>query len=320
MPLPKRVVTNGIRMAVYERGEGVPVIFCHGFPELAYSWRHSLEAAAAAGFRAIAPDLRGYGLTDRPGAVADYAATEVCADLAGMMDLMGLDKAVFCGHDWGGYVADTLAALYPERCMGLIGAGSPHNYRPRGLPPPDVRIESLVDKAAFNRFMQQPDVPDELLNRHVGKFFEAFGRSGYMTADYLSTLPADSPERRMDLPAILARGDYPGTPFLARQTLGYYVETFSNTGFSGAINWYRAMPTTIAELEKREVGLGLNVPYLYIWFEQDPIIRAGHEAWMTDYIEDFEMRTIDCGHIGLEEKPERLSAAVTDWLRRKFAA
>jgi pimeloyl-ACP methyl ester carboxylesterase len=320
LPRPKMVRANGIRMAVYELGEGTPVVFCHGFPELAFSWRHQMRAVADAGFRAIAADLRGYGLTDRPGAVADYAATRVCDDLAGMMDSMDLEQAIFCGHDWGGYVADSVAALYPERCLGLIGAGSPHNYRPPDLPPPDVKIENLVDKAAFNRFLQQPDVPDELLDHHVRKFFTTFSRSGYFTADYLRTLPEDSAERRMDLPAMLAKENLPGTMFLSKGALEYYVDTFSATGFTGAINWYRAIPITAQEIRNRNVSWGLNVPYLYVWFEQDPIIRAGVEAYLTDYIDDFEMQTIDAGHSALEQKPEQLSRSIVDWLRRKFAA
>ena len=87
-PAPTMVKTNGIDMAVYEAGpkDGVPVVMCHGFPELAYSWRHQIPALAAAGFRAIAPDQRGYGLTSRPDAIADYDVEHLTGDLAGLLD------------------------------------------------------------------------------------------------------------------------------------------------------------------------------------------------------------------------------------------
>ena len=100
MPAPHFVATNGIRMAVYERGEGLPVVFVHGFPELAYSWRNQLRSYPAAGLRAIAPDMRGYGLTDRPAEVDGYAIPSLCADLVGLLDALDIERALFCGHDW----------------------------------------------------------------------------------------------------------------------------------------------------------------------------------------------------------------------------
>ena len=318
MPTPRFVSTNGIRMAVYEQGSGIPVIFCHGFPELAFSWRHQLDAIAAAGFHAIAPDLRGYGLTDRPGAVADYASTEVCDDLAGMMDAMGLESAVFCGHDWGGFIADAMLLLYPQRCRGLVGVGSPHSLKPRDLPRSAVEIEDIVDKPGFNRFLQQPDVPDALFDSNVRRVFTTFARTGYLTADYLETLPEDSIERRLDLAAMFAKDDQPGEVILSEADLAYYVATFEETGFTGAINWYRAMNATIEALDSRETAWGVDVPYLYIWPEQDPIVRRGHEIRLADYIDDFEWVALpDCGHFLTEERPLEVNRILVDWLRRK---
>src|SRR5262249_20700209 len=114
-PGPAMVKTNGIRLAVYEQGEGFPVVLCHGFPELAYSWRHQLPALANAGFRAIAPDQRGYGASDRPAAVEAYRIDHLCDDLVGLLDAKGIKKAVFCGHDWGGFVVWMMPILHPQR-------------------------------------------------------------------------------------------------------------------------------------------------------------------------------------------------------------
>ena len=104
LPTPTVLDTNGISLAVYEQGEGTPIVFCHGFPELAYSWRHQIEAVAQAGYRAIAPDQRGYGLSDRPEGFENYTIGHLCGDLEGMLDALDVEKAVFCGHDWGGGV------------------------------------------------------------------------------------------------------------------------------------------------------------------------------------------------------------------------
>src|SRR3974390_2988693 len=106
LPEPKMVRTNGIEMAVYEEGpkNGIPVVRCHGCPELAYSWRHQLPALAAAGYRAIAPDQRGYGLTARPENIADYDMDHLTGDLVGLLDALEIQRAIFVGHDWGGLV------------------------------------------------------------------------------------------------------------------------------------------------------------------------------------------------------------------------
>src|SRR5687767_8554086 len=97
----RTVKTNGINMHVAEMGEGEPVIFAHGFPELWYSWRHQLPAVAAAGYHAVAPDQRGYGRTDRPEPITDYDIVHLTDDLIGLLDDLGHEQAVFVGHDWG---------------------------------------------------------------------------------------------------------------------------------------------------------------------------------------------------------------------------
>ena len=107
MPEPSMVPTNGINMAVYEQGSGPAVIFCHGFPELAYSWRNQLGAIADAGYHAIAPDQRGFGMTGGPQDSMQYDISIFCFcdDVVGMMDAKGMDQTVFVGHDRGGAVA-----------------------------------------------------------------------------------------------------------------------------------------------------------------------------------------------------------------------
>lgn len=110
-PDPHFIESNGIRMAVYEQGEGPAVILLHGFPELAFSWRHQFPALAGAAYRAIAPDQRGYGRTDGPPEVADYSVAELINDVVGLLDALELPGATFVGHDWARWCSGTW------RCM-----------------------------------------------------------------------------------------------------------------------------------------------------------------------------------------------------------
>lgn len=117
-PSPSFVNTNGIQLALYEQGEGEAVVFLHGFPELAYSWRHQLPAVAAAGFRAVAPDLRGYGQSSKPDGVEHYTIRQLVADVTGLLDALDIEQAAFVAHDWGALLACQIALLAPERLHG----------------------------------------------------------------------------------------------------------------------------------------------------------------------------------------------------------
>jgi len=191
---PEYVQTNGIRMAVYEAGQGVPVVLCHGFPELAYSWRHQLPALAAAGFRAIAPDQRGYGLTERPEAVDAYTIVELCKDLVGLLDAKKIDKAVFCGHDWGGAVVWMMPLLHPDRVLGVIGVNTP--LGPRSPAPPLQLLKQFRGDDNYVVAFQAPGVADKALAADVRKTFTLFmRRGGLFDAETFAKLPADAPDR-----------------------------------------------------------------------------------------------------------------------------
>src|SRR5229473_971754 len=119
------VTTNGIQMHYAEAGSGPIVLLCHGFPESWYSWRHQIRALAAAGFRAVAPDMRGYGQTDRPEAIDQYTLFHLVGDMVGLVDALGAEEAVIAGHDWGAPVAWTAAQLRPDRFRGVVGLSVP---------------------------------------------------------------------------------------------------------------------------------------------------------------------------------------------------
>src|SRR5579863_8070402 len=125
----RTIAANGIRMHVAEQGNGPAVLLCHGFPELWYSWRHQLAALASAGFRAIAPDMRGYGQTERPDAVDQYTLLHLVGDMVGLLDALKIEQAVIAGHDWGAPVAWNAALLRPDRFRAVIALSVP--FRPR---------------------------------------------------------------------------------------------------------------------------------------------------------------------------------------------
>ena len=118
---------------VVEAGEGFPVVFAHGFPELSYSWRHQLPAVADAGFHAIAPDQRGYGRSSRPEATEDYDIEHLTGDLVAILDQVGEEKAVFVGHDWGSMIVWQMALLLTAWVAGVVGMSVPL-HAPRDSP------------------------------------------------------------------------------------------------------------------------------------------------------------------------------------------
>ncbi len=319
MPAPIYVETNGIRMAVYVQGEGVPIVLCHGFPELAYSWRNQVDALSKAGFRVIAPDQRGYGLTDRPDEVSSYDMKHLCDDMAGMLDALNIEQAVFCGHDWGGGVVWSMARLHPDRCLGIIGVNTPCS-RPPGLAPKPQSEKPLIVMTRnyyVNQF-QQPGHAESVLEKDVRKTFKMLlSRGGIWNVEKFGQLPKDSPERQLDLLKMVQRDQPEGEQFLSDEALDYFVATFEATGFTGGLNWYR----NIGRMGPSMAGAKweIDVPCLYIGAENDVVLRPSSADGMEDFIDDFQRHTVmDCGHWTQQEKPEEFNRVVIEWLNRKF--
>src|SRR5258708_11874586 len=141
------VQTNGIALHLAEAGKGPLVILLHGFPELWYSWRHQLPALAAAGYHAVAPDVRGYGDSYKPYEIEAYAMREHIADLLGVLDALGEKEAVIIGHDWGSPMAWNSAVLHPDRYRAVARLSVP--YLPRGPMPPVQMVRAMFQKNLF---------------------------------------------------------------------------------------------------------------------------------------------------------------------------
>ena len=320
MPTPNYVATNGLQMAVYEQGEGPAIVFCHGFPELAFSWRSQIAALSNAGFHAIAPDQRGYGLTGGPSDPAQYDMQFICDDLIGMLDAKGVEKAVFCGHDWGGAVVWSMARLYPERCLGIIGLNTAAG-RPADLPPAQRSEESLIVMSPnfYQATFIEPGRAEAILEADVRHTFNfVLSRGGIWDREGFARMPEDSPERQMDLLALIQRENLDGQVFMSEQVMQYFAETFEVTGFTGGLNWYRnafKMGQILADTPTR-----IQVPCLYIGAENDVILPPSSADGMEDFIADLEKYTVmDSGHWTQQEQPEEVNRVIIEWMRRKIA-
>lgn len=311
-PEPRKIASNGIELAVYEQGTGPAVILLHGFPELAFSWRHQLPALASAGFRAIAPDQRGYGGSEVPPSVGDYRIEALIADVEGLMDAFELDSAAFVGHDWGALLLWQMALRRPGRIKGMIILNIP--YYPR-LPvdPVSVMRRKLGDDHYIVNF-QDSDEADRAFAEDPAHFINMMMRRGQMRREQFEQLPAE--KRSFSLLRVMARTRGSGEPLLDDQELRYYASAFARTGFSGAINWYRNFSHNWQTLENHDVRV--RVPTLFIGAVDDLVVDLGHIEAMKPFVDDLELHMLDdCGHWTQQEMPDEVNRLMLDWLSRQ---
>ena len=318
MPAPKMIKTNGIDMGVYEAGpkDGVPVVLCHGFPELAFSWRYQIRDLAAAGFHVLAPDQRGYGLTSRPEKIEDYDMAHLTGDLAGMLDAFGIKKAVFAGHDWGGIVVWSMPLLYPDRVSGVIGVNTPFLARPPI--DPIMGMRALYGENMYIVYFQRPGVADGLLAKDTGKTFRFFMRKGGATAEEYAKLPKE--QRNLELVHALQSDEslWPGELVMPKDELQFFINTFQKTGFTGGINWYRNFTRNWVESGKIEQKV--HVPGLIIMAEDDVVLSPAMADGMERFVPDLEKVLIKkCGHWTQQEHPQETSDAMIGWLKKRFS-
>jgi pimeloyl-ACP methyl ester carboxylesterase len=316
-PAPRMIKTNGIDMAVYEAGpkDGFPVVLCHGFPELAYSWRYQLPALAEAGFRVLAPDQRGYGATSRPDEITAYDMPHLTGDLTGLLDALDIKKAVFVGHDWGGLVVWQMPLYHPSRVAGVIGVNTPFLARPPL--DPIMGMRAVFGENMYIVFFQKPGVADALLAKDVGKTFRFFMRKGGVTAAEYAKRPQS--ERNLELVHALASDEstWPGQLLMPPAELQVFVDTFARTGFTGGINWYRNL-TRNWELSGT-MEQKVRVPGLMIMAEDDVVLSPAMAEGMERFVPDLEKVLIrHCGHWTQQEHPEETNNAMIDWLKRRF--
>jgi pimeloyl-ACP methyl ester carboxylesterase len=312
----RTVETNGIHMHLAEQGEGPLVVLCHGFPESWYSWRHQLPALAAAGFHAVAPDMRGYGRTDRPEAIDQYTLLHLVGDMLGLIDALGAEQAVIAGHDWGAPVAWTAAQLRPDRFRAVIGLSVP--FRPRGTARPTTVMPQTEDAAWYQLYFQEPGVAEAVYDPNARAVF----RSG------LIGISGDAAPGARPFGMIPRKGrpfwwdaEPPPLPaWLSEADVDFYTGEFSRTGFRGGLNWYRNIDRNW-ELSAPFAGVPVSVPALYIAGDRDPVMRFPGMDQLLPNLKKFVPRldpTImlpGCGHWTQQERPAEVNAAVIDFLK-----
>jgi len=159
----RTVEANGIPIHLAEAGGGPLVLFCHGFPESWYSWRHQLKALAEAGYRAVAPDMRGYGQTGQPHEIDQYTLFQLVGDMVGVLDALSAPQAVVVGHDWGAPVAWHCALLRPDRFHAVAGLSVP--FFPRGSKRPTSVMPQTESSLFYQLYFQAPGVAEAELER-----------------------------------------------------------------------------------------------------------------------------------------------------------
>ncbi len=316
------IETNGIRMHLAEQGSGPLVLLCHGFPECWYSWRHQIEALAAAGFHAVAPDMRGYGQTGKPEAIDQYTLLHLVGDMVGVLDALDQPSAVIAGHDWGAPVAWHAALLRPDRFRAIAALSVP--FRPPGKARPTSVMPRTPDAVFYQLHFQTPGVAEAELEHDVraylrgimlriaGEFPSGAGGGDFAMVPRvggLLALLAASADRSPPLPAWLSEAD-----------LDVYVAEFARTGLRGGLNWYRNIDRNW-ELLAPFADARVHVPALFVAGERDPVLAfpgvAEILANLPKLVPGLRATTIlpGCGHWTQQERPAEVNAAMIGFLR-----
>ena len=308
----RTVRTPGAELRVVDGGEGPLVVLAHGFPELAYSWRHQIPALADAGHRVLAPDQRGYGGSSRPERVEDYDLVALTGDLLALLDDVGEERAVFVGHDWGAILVWQLALLAPERVAGVVGMSVP--FMPRApMPPTQLLRQVLGDSWFYVLYFQEPGVADADL-----------GRDPATTMRRLLAAVTREEGAEFD-PSVLApdgRGfvdripEPDGLPdWLSQAELDHFIAEFTRTGFTGPINWYRNFDRNW-ELTPQLAGAKVEVPSLFIGGALDPVLLmsppAAAEPWLTDHRGTVLVE--GAGHWVQQQSPGAVNTALLEFI------
>jgi pimeloyl-ACP methyl ester carboxylesterase len=312
------VDTNGVRLRVLEAGDrGAPlVVLAHGFPELAYSWRHQIPALAEAGFHVLAPDQRGYGGSDKPDDVEAYTVAELSADIVGLIDQFspaGAERAVIVGHDFGGVVAWGAPLLHPDRFAGVVGLSVPPVPRPQ-VPTTQAFRRIFGDNFFYILYFQRPGPADAELNRDpattMRKLMSMESRPDTAAA---MRLLAPGPEGFLD--RIRDPGGPP--PWLSQVDFDHYVDEFGRNGFTAPLNWYRCFDRNW-ELTATTPAATITVPSLFIGGTDDPTLAYTPRHRFREVVSgDYREVMIDgAAHWLMEERPAEVNAALLEFLTR----
>lgn len=306
-PEPTLIAVNGVELEVFEAGRqnaGKPVVLCHGWPDLAFTWRHQVPALVAAGHHVIAPNQRGYGNSSRPAEVTAYDVAHLADDLAALLDHYDYADATFVGHDWGAMVVWSLALLHPARVNKVICLSLP--YPVRGETPWLEFMEAVLGGDYYVVHVnRQPGVADAVLDEDPARFLRNL---------YRKNEPRREPQPGMVM-IDLARAETPlGEPLMSDSDLAVYVCAFERSGFTGGIDWYRNLDRDWHLLA--DVDPIIHQPALMIYGDRDAVAPAEN---LAESVPDVEEIHLDSGHWIQQEKPEETNRTMLEWLARHDA-
>lgn len=289
------------------------VVLCHGFPDLAFGWRNQFEAIGAAGYRAIAPDQRGYGGSSRPAAVEAYGIGELTGDLVGLLDALEIEQAFFVGHDWGGFVAWAMPVLHPDRVLGVAGLCTPY------MPFPSVARHLEVVGGDVDRqyvaWFQEPGVAEPEMDPNVRPILERIFRTGVPLEEVIQFALSDG---RLNMNPFKGADRWPilGKALGTSQDLDAYCDVYRETGFRGGINWYRNIDRNAAEYPA--IGTQkLEIPCLMLTAEWDPGLRPEYAEPMRGLCADLEIHMIErAAHWIQQEAHAEVNQHLISWLNR----
>src|SRR3954447_7409930 len=278
-----------VDLHLVEKGDGNPVVLLHGFPELAYSWRRQIDALADAGYRALAPDMRGYGQSPAPQDVEAYNLLELCADVAQLLDRLELDTAAIVGHDWGATVAWQFALSYPERTRCVAGLSVP--LIPRAPAKPLAIMREHLGEDFYVVWFQQPGVAEAALGKDV--------RRTVTTRQVWTEAWASSPDAEREPPSWMSEDD-----------VAVYVEAFERTGFRGGLNWYRNIDRNW-ELTEAFDGKTVDMPALFMAGSRDSTLKWMSPDVMKGRVTELRVEIVEgAGHWLQQERPDEVNAAL----------
>jgi pimeloyl-ACP methyl ester carboxylesterase len=318
----RTIEANGIRIHLAEAGAGPLVLLCHGFPESWYSWRHQLRALAEAGYHAVAPDMRGYGQTDRPEEIDRYTLLHLVGDAVGIVSALEVDRAVIVGHDWGAPVAWHAALFRPDIFRGVVGLSVP--FRPRGKVRPTSAMPQTEESLFYQLYFQTPGVAEAELERDLRRTIRRvlYSGSGDAPQRVDNALGREAPGMVPRTGGFLTRTIDPTElpAWLSEKDIDFYAGEFARTGFRGGLNWYRNIDRNW-ELMAAFAGLRVTVPALYVAGDRDLVVAfAGMDKLLPNlqkFVPDLRGATMlpGCGHWTQQERASEVNAAILGFLR-----
>ena len=312
MPSSRTIAANGIEQFMLEQGEGPLVLLCHGWPELSYSWRHQIQPLAQAGFRVVAPDMRGFGRTSAPADVSAYSIFDTVGDMVALVAALGEKQAVIIGHDWGAPVAWHAALFRPDMFTAVAGLSVPPPFRGRARPLESLRANGITN--FYWQYFQTPGVAEAEFERDVTLTMRTLLGRGFSDAP-ASLLVEDGKGFLGDV-----RPDYPLPDWLSEADLAFFAAAYKKTGFRGSLNWYRNIDRNW-ELTAPWQDAQIRQPSLFIAGAQDSVITgligAKRVAELERVLPNLKAKLIieGAGHWIQQERPAKVNAALIGFLR-----